>query len=111
MPTRTFLVDELEEMEVGYANEYKETRSRSRWSETFDIVFRADDEKLYHVVYEEGLTEYQDYTGVQRYPFCNYSERTVTCHEVEIYEELRPVTMFRKVTEPVYDPGTGEEVK
>lgn len=93
MSTRTFTVDELEE--VGYVNEIKESVDSGRWTEYFQIVFRADDNKLYLVDYEEGLTEYQDLYGEDRFPDSLGGE--VPCTEVDIYEEMVPVKKWKRV--------------
>jgi hypothetical protein len=99
MSHRVFTVEELEDADVMYYNHYKESRGKGRWSELFDIVFEAEDGRYYHVLYEEGLTENQDYTGHERFPEARHSEYgwTVKCPEVELYETMRPVTLFRKV--------------
>jgi heat shock protein HspQ len=98
MPSRVFSIDDLEELEVAWCNDFKESRGKRRWMEAFDVVFRADDdEKLYHVVIEEGNTEYQECYGEDRYPERDYRNKTVECPEVELYETMRPVTVFRKV--------------
>ena len=63
-----------------------------RWSEMHEIVFQADDEKLYLVHWDQGLTEYQehDWPDADRDGF-------VECPEVEVYEEMIPVKKWRKV--------------
>jgi hypothetical protein len=100
MPSRTFTIDELEE--VSYENVFKDGRGKRRWSETFDIVFLADDDLHYHVLVEEGHTEDQDYYGSDRFPECRLSDdgyMVVDCPEVEIYQTMLPVTKFRKISD------------
>ncbi len=97
MSSRTFTIDELEELEVMWDNVLKEGHGARRWSESFDVVFLADDGKHYLVTVEEGLTENQDYYGEERYPDRDYETKTVECPEVELYTEQVPVTKWRKV--------------
>jgi len=98
---RTFTVDELEEMEVSYVNEIKESVYSGRWTEHFRIVFRADDDKLYLVDYDEGLTEYQELYGEDHYPEARRDgdDYVVDCPEVTLYEEMIPVTKWRKISD------------
>jgi len=99
MSTRTFTVDELEDLEVGYVNELKESVDSGRWTEHFEIVFKADDDKLYLVSYDEGLTEMQEMWGEDSYPEARREgdDYIVECPEVEIYEEMVPVKKWRKL--------------
>lgn len=103
MPSRTFTVDELDELEVRYSAEFSERVDSGRWSEYFDVVFRADDGKLYFVRTEEGLTEIQmdamyredHYPDAER----NGGDYFVKCPQVELYQEMVPVTKWRKVSD------------
>lgn len=99
MPSRTFTVADLDDLEVAYANELKISNGSGRWSEHFDVVFRDEsDGKLFVIALEEGLTEMQDYYGSDRYPDSHRQDDgtyVVDCDEVELYEELVPVTKWR----------------
>jgi hypothetical protein len=95
--SRTFTIDELEDLDVRWDNVLKEGHGARRWSENFDVVFLADDGKHYLVTVEEGLTEYQDYCGEERYPDRDYETNTVVCPEVELYMEQVLVSKWRKV--------------
>lgn len=100
MTTRTFTIDELDDFTT--ADEVLDNEVGSgRWSTHHEIVFRADDDKLYVVCTEEGATEYQDYSGSDRYPDYVYVEDGddfVECDQVEVYEELVPAKKWRKVS-------------
>src|SRR5690606_28597587 len=100
---RTFTVDELEDLEVVYANELKEGLGARRWSETFAVVFQDDhDDKFYLVYVEEGLTENQELYGAERYPDAyrvGANHWVVDCPEVELYQEMISVTKWRKVSD------------
>lgn len=96
MPSRNFTVEDLDEF--TYNDVVIETNGgRSRWSELFDIVFRADDGKTYFCTVEVGNTEYQEYFGRDRYPKMPYGDDTLECPEVEVYEKLVPVQAWKKV--------------
>lgn len=94
--TRTFTIDELDDFVANNAR-LIESVNRGRWSEHLEYVFAADDGKFYVVDVEEGLTEYQDYYGEDRYPDCKklFDDWVVECAEVEIYEEMVPQRKWR----------------
>lgn len=99
MTTRDFTIDELDVFR--WDSVLVEYEGKGRWSEHSTVVFKAEDDKLYVVALEEGLTEYQDYTGADRYPDWHHNdahEEVVTCSEVEIYEEMVPQRKWRAVT-------------
>lgn len=102
MSSRTFTIDELEELEVRHegtdAVRYFERVDSGRWSEYFTVVFEYEG-KHYLVHTEEGLTEMQmdGMSTEDHYPDHSYTEQTVECPEVELYTEQVPVTKWRKV--------------
>ncbi|RTL65880.1 MAG: hypothetical protein EKK42_20250 [Pseudonocardiaceae bacterium] len=101
MPSRTFTVDELEEFGAECEGEYRRSIDSGRWYEYFETVFRAgDDGKLYLVYTKEGLTEYQECSGADVFTDAELinDEWVVECPEVEIFEEVQPVTKWRKVS-------------
>jgi hypothetical protein len=94
--TRKFTIDELDD----FTDDVRllESHGKNRWSEHSTIVFTADDSKFYVVDIEEGLTEYQDYSGSDRYPDAVHvpdGDDFVECLEVEIYEEMVPQRKWR----------------
>lgn len=93
MPTRTFSTSDLDHF-LLVASVFEESRGRGRNSEQFDIVFQADDDKLYHVV----IAVPHD-LGPFWYPAAY--DNAVECPEVELYTTWRPVVRFRKVPDKV----------
>jgi hypothetical protein len=92
MATRTFTIEELD----GYLDDpvLDINAGSGRWSEHHEVVFLADDNKLYVAATEVGLTEMQDYYGSEQFPEHYHrksddgiTEVVVDCDEVEIYEE------------------------
>ena len=67
----------------------------SRWSATDMVVIQAPDGKKYRYFLEYGLTEYQDYCGIDRYPDAQWPSGDLDLEEVELYEktvvDYRPV--------------------
>ena len=86
MPSRIFTPAELDEF-VTTNTVLKESRGRGKWTEIVDIVFCADDDRMYHVVL--GVTR-------KTYLYC-YDGDAIECPEVELYATSRPKVMFRKV--------------
>jgi hypothetical protein len=72
MTTRTFTIDQLDEIGVpfdcctepieGFATElHREQVDTHRWTSVHELVFRApDDGKAYRVTYQRPLTEHQE---------------------------------------------------
>lgn len=100
MTTRTFTVEELDEYLLDPVLDIHV--DSGRWSEHHEVVFMANDTKLFVVNTEVGLTEMQDYSGYERYPDYEYgadgSTGVVECTEVEIYEEPVIVRKWRPKT-------------
>lgn len=103
MSTRAFTLDELEDLEVSGGKNtttvpYSEHVDSGRWYEYHDVVFKADDGKLYYAAVQHGLTEYQECYGEESYP--SMVNGNLECPEVELYEEETPVMRWRKVATP-----------
>ena len=97
VPSRTFTLEELEELDVSWENQIKREIYSGRWNVHSNVVFRADDDKLYLIQVSEGLTEYHETYGPEKYPEMNWQTHEIELPEVEIYEVMLPVKKWRTV--------------